>query len=92
MALNERERRALQEIAAATAATDPALVRRLTAPPLRYDPVSRRAAFAFAAVVLALFGWGLVLADEALLTGAALVLATSFPVVWIMARARRLAT
>jgi hypothetical protein len=78
MALNERERRALQEIADAMAATDPAFVRRLTAPPARYDPVIRWAAFAFAGVVLALFGWGLVLAEEALLTAAVLVFAT-FP-------------
>ena len=89
MAMNERERWALQEIADAMAVTDAALVRRLTAPPVRYDPVPRRAAFAFAGVVLALFGWGLALGDETLLSGAVLVLATSPPAVWITARARQ---
>ena len=89
MALNERERRALQEIADAMAVTDAALVRRLTAPPVRYDPVPRRATFAFAGVVLALFGWGLLLGDAALLSGAILVLATFPAAVWITARARK---
>ena len=92
MALNERERKALQEIADAITTTDPALARRLTAPPACYDPVISRAAFMFTGVVLALFGWGLVLADEALLTGAVLVLATFPPTLWITARARRRAT
>ena len=89
MAMNEWERRALQEIADAMAATDAALVRRLTAPPVRYDPVPRRAAFAFAGVVLALFGWGLVLGDESLLLGTVLVLATFPPALWITAQARK---
>jgi hypothetical protein len=88
--LSEWERKALQEIADATVATDATLVHRLTAPSAgRADQVARRAALAFAGVVLALLTWGLVLADKALLAGAALVLVTFPGIVWIMARARR---
>jgi hypothetical protein len=90
MALTDRERRALQEISDAMAATDPAFVRRLTASPVHDDPTIRRAGFAFTGVVMALLGWGLLLADEALLTGAMLVLTTFPPTLWITARARRL--
>jgi Protein of unknown function (DUF3040) len=91
--LSEWERRALREIADATIATDAALVHKLTASTVgRVDQVARRAAWVFAGVVLALLTWGMILADKALLAGAALVLVTFPGIVWIMARARRVGT
>ena len=93
MTMSERERRALQEIADATTASDAALVRRLNAPVAgRLDPVVRWAVRAFSAVVVTLLLWGLLLGDESLLAGAGLVLVTFPVVVWCMSHARRLST
>jgi hypothetical protein len=93
MTLSERERRALQEIADATMASDAALVRRLRAQaPRRFDPMTRWVVRAFAAVVVTLFVGGLVLGDESLLAGAGLVLVMSPVTVWCTASARRLNT